>query len=270
MTKNYSVIIAAAGKGKRINSPIPKPYILIKKYPIIIQTLKHFDRIKEIERIIIVTHKDWVNYCNGLLKKYLPESKTDKKYYVIKGGKERQDSVNEGLKLVNTKFVFVHDAVRPFIDSSLILNLIKSSKKYDAVIPVIPSINTLKEIKSGFVCKHLSRDRIYEVQTPQLFRVDILKSAYKKAYLDKFYATDDSALVERLGIKVKAIEGIKNNIKITNPQDLLYAKVMLKAKSLVGLDVIDSLDSNRKTDNGMDSRFRGNDKQAKQKLKRKK
>lgn len=224
----YSVIMAAAGEGKRINSPIPKPYILIKRYPIIIRTLKHFDRTKEIERIIIVTHKDWVNYCINLLKKYLLKGKSgDKKYYVIKGGKERQDSVNEGLKLVNTEFVFVHDAVRPFIDSPLILNLIKSSKKYDAVIPVVPSINTLKEIKFGFVYKHLSRDSIYEVQTPQLFRTGVLKSAYKKAYLDKFYATDDSALVERLGIKVKTIEGIKNNIKITNPQDLLYAKTMI-------------------------------------------
>jgi 2-C-methyl-D-erythritol 4-phosphate cytidylyltransferase len=231
MAKNYSLIIAAAGEGKRINSPIPKPYIKIKKFPIVIQTLKHFDEIKEIEKIIIVTHKNWVNYCINLLNKYLPESKAvKKKYYVIKGGKERQDSVNEGLKLVDTEFVFVHDAVRPFIDSSLVLNLIKSSKKYDAVIPVVPSTNTLKEIKSGFVYKHLLRDKIYEVQTPQLFRSDILKSAYKKAYLDKFYATDDSALVERLGIKVKVIEGIKNNIKITNPQDLLYAKTILSNK----------------------------------------
>jgi 2-C-methyl-D-erythritol 4-phosphate cytidylyltransferase len=228
----YSVIIAAAGEGKRINSPIPKPYIEIKKYPIIIRTLKHFDKIKEVEKIIIVTHKDWVNYCSSLIKKYFYESKTgNKKYYVVKGGKERQDSVNEGLKIINTDFVFVHDAARPFIDLSLILNLIKSSKKYDAVIPVVPSINTLKEIKSGFVCKHLSRDSICEVQTPQLFRVDILKAAYKKAYFDKFYATDDSALVERLGIKVKVIEGIKNNIKITTPQDLLYAKLILKSKS---------------------------------------
>lgn len=222
----YSVIIAAGGEGKRIDSSIPKPYIKIKNIPLIIWTLKHFDKTKEIKKIIIVTHKEWVDYCKELLNKYLPEAKTgntEKKYYVIKGGKERQDSVNEGLRYVDTDFVFIHDVARPFINSSLILNLIESSKKYDAVIPGIPAVNTLKEVSSGFVIKHLTRDKIYEIQTPQLFRTEVLKTAYKKAYKDKFYATDDSALVERLGIKVKVIQGLKNNIKITYPEDLLYA-----------------------------------------------
>lgn len=222
----YTLLIAAAGEGKRLHNKLPKPYIKINGTSIIIWTLKRFSKIPEIENIIIVTHRDWVAYCKNLLQEH-----TIKKIsFVVAGGKERQDSVNIGLKYTNTEFVMVQDAARPFVENSLIKTLIKESKKQDAVIPGIPATNTLKEIKLGFVNKTLSRDKIYEIQTPQIFRTSVLKAAYKKAYADKFYATDDANLVERIGIKVKVIESKRSNIKITTPSDLLYAKAILKTK----------------------------------------
>lgn len=232
---SYTLIIAAAGEGKRMNlsaerheESIPKPYIKIKGTPIIIWTLKRFSGIKEIQNIIIVTHKDWVEHCKKLIKEY----NIKKINSVIAGGKERQDSVNAGLKFADTEFVLIQDAVRPFVNGTLIKNLLKESKKHDAVIPGIPATNTLKEVNKNFVNKTVARDKIYEIQTPQLFKTSVLKSAYKKAYTDKFYATDDAMLVERLGIKVKVVQGEKSNIKITTPDDLLYAEAILSSRSV--------------------------------------
>lgn len=218
---SYSAIIVGAGQGIRMKTKIPKPYLKIKNTPIIAMTLKTFNNFEAIKGIVIVTQEEQIEYCK---KEIVEKYKFQKVIAVVKGGEKRQDSVKAGLELVNSEFVFIQDAVRPFVGLEIIKRLIRESEKYDAVIPGIPARDTIKKVINGIVEQTLPREQIYEIQTPQLFRTAILKKAYLLAYSDGFYGTDDSALVERLDVKVSVVEGSKHNIKITTKEDLLYAE----------------------------------------------
>lgn len=215
---SYSAIIVGAGQGIRMKTQIPKPYLEIKGIPIIALTLKVFNNFPAIKEIVIVTQKERIEYCK---KEIVEKYKFHKVKDVVAGGQKRQDSVKAGLGLVNSEFVFIQDAVRPFVGIDLINRLIQGSKKYDAVIPGVSARDTIKKVINGVVEQTLPREQIYEIQTPQLFRTAILKKAYDMAYSEGFYGTDDAMLVERLGIKVKVVEGSKYNIKITTKEDLM-------------------------------------------------
>ncbi len=224
------VIIVAAGEGKRMQDKIPKPYIKLKGKPIIALTLKVFSEIQEIENIIIVTLPDWIKYCES---EVIEKFGFKKVKAIIKGGAKRQDSVKIGLEALSSTLnpipdtLLIHDAVRPFITEDFITHLIKMCDKYGAVVPGIPATDTIKEIDNGFVHRTLQRNNVYEIQTPQVFKHEIIKEAYEKAYSCGFYGTDDASLVERLGTQVKVVPGLQRNIKITTREDLLYAENLL-------------------------------------------
>jgi 4-diphosphocytidyl-2-methyl-D-erithritol synthase len=158
---------------------------------------------------------------------------------MMMGGKKRQDSVNNVLShltLKDSDIVLVHDGVRPFIETKRIAHLLKVCKEYDAaVLAVQPKDTIRRSTGGGFFDQTLDRTALWLVQTPQAFRAKLLVKAFEQARKDKFYSTDEAALVERLGVKVRIVEGNYDNIKITTPEDLELGALILDRWHAKGL-----------------------------------
>lgn len=216
----FYVIIPASGSGVRYGSKLPKQFIRIDGKEIIAYTLQKFNSLKSVDSIVIATQKKYINKLRRLVKK----NKFQKVCNIIEGGKTRHDSVLNGLKVLRpdkNDFIIVHDAVRPFITVKKIRELMKEVKDCNAVIPGLRINDTTKEVsRNNIIRKTIPRENLWIVQTPQLFRYDILKKAFKKADENKFKGTDESSIVEYAGYKVKIIEGEKTNIKITTKEDI--------------------------------------------------
>lgn len=227
MENNICAIVLAAGQGKRMKSSIQKQYILLKEKPILYYSLKAFEDIKEIERIILVVGKGEVSYCRKeIIDKYGLQKVTD----VIEGGKERYHSVYEGLKLLekHCDYVLIHDGARPFITESIILNTIENVKKYKACAVGMPVKDTIKIVDEENFCVHTpERAKVWAVQTPQAFEYNIIKSAYDILMQKEIMVTDDAMVIEQfMNISVKLIEGTYENIKITTQEDLKVAETI--------------------------------------------
>ncbi len=225
--KKVLAIIVAGGKGKRIGADISKQYLNISGKPIIVHTLKVFEDSSVIDSIIVVCHPDEVDFCRQNIIKKFGFKKIIK---IVKGGKERQDSVRNGLNAVPKSYdiTVIHDAVRPFVSRSIIKKSVSEARKAGASVVCVPVKDTIKEVSEGYAAKTLQRQRLWAVQTPQTFKTDIIKEAHKKAFEKGINATDDSSLVEILGCKVKVVEGSYENIKITTPEDLIIGEEILK------------------------------------------
>lgn len=226
-----AAIVAAAGKGQRLKSKVPKPFVPLGKDPILLHALRVLDNSNLIGEIIVVANQADLAKAQLLIKK----AKIKKLKDIIAGGKRRMDSVRCGLAAVSedADYVLVHDGCRPFIDNRLISSVLDAAQTFGAAIIGVAVKPTIKEIEKGnFVAATLKRESLIEVQTPQVFRRDILSRAYEKAFADGAVAeaTDDAALVEGLGIKVKVVDGSYRNIKITTPEDLRYAKMLMGEK----------------------------------------
>jgi len=221
-------LIVAAGLGKRMNAKISKPFIPIFGKPILAYTLEKFERCKLIKKICLIVNQEERDLCSkDIILKY----NFSKVQELIAGGKTRQDSVYNGLKALNpdADIVVIHDGARPLVEETLIQNSIRTAQKYGAAIVAIPLKDTVKKSgKDFFINKTLNREEIWRAQTPQSFKYDIILSAYHQAYKDKFFTTDDAAIVEKYGHKVKMIIGSEENIKITTPFDIIIAENFLK------------------------------------------
>jgi 2-C-methyl-D-erythritol 4-phosphate cytidylyltransferase len=222
-------IIPAAGSGVRMGGARPKQFLDIDGRPILAITLMSFELCKEVDAIIVVTPKADVNYCQ---KEIINKYNLTKVIKVIAGGDRRQDSVRCGLEATegNYQWVLIHDGVRPIISKMDIEGIIVAAKTHRAVITGLPAKETVKEVdeEQKVVCTH-DRRRMWLVQTPQLFRYQDIMEAHRKAIKEGWQeATDDSQLVERLGIPVKVIKGSERNIKVTTPNDLDLAKFLLR------------------------------------------
>ena len=220
-----SVIVLAAGKGRRLKSPVSKALVKIGNKDLLLYCLEAFSRHPSIKEIIVA-----VNTGNrqAILKeiKRFPALKIK---CLVLGGKERQDSVKNALGCLapEAEIVLVHDAARPFVDQGSISRVIIAVKQWGAAIPAVPVKATLKRVSSELTVKEtIDRSRIWEVQTPQGFRRKIIDQAFKR--FGKFPVTDDAMLVERLGKKVKVVMGSYLNIKVTTPEDLLIAGAIAK------------------------------------------
>jgi 2-C-methyl-D-erythritol 4-phosphate cytidylyltransferase/2-C-methyl-D-erythritol 2,4-cyclodiphosphate synthase len=223
-----SVIIPAGGSGSRIKSKKAKQYLSLDQIPILIHTLIVFERVKMINEMILVVPEKDLFYVQ---KELLPPYKLSKIKSVVAGGKERQDSVKNGLNEISDKtdIVVIHDAVRPFIHEKIISAVVSAAKTTGAATAGVMSKDTIKIIKrNNLIAATIPRDIVWLTQTPQAFKYKILKKSYEKAYNDKFYGTDDASLVERIGQKVKMVEGSYGNIKITTPEDVIIAKALMK------------------------------------------
>lgn len=214
------VIIPASGTGERFGGRIPKQFLKIDEKEIIAHTLEKFNSIKLIDEIIISTKLEYFVKLSTIIKKY----NLRKVKKIVEGGKRRQDSVYNALLNSECKeddLILIHDAVRPFISSKKIRELISEAKKEKCVIPGLPVSETIKRADDkNFVEETIDRDNLWSVQTPQAFSFDILMKSFEKAYKENFTGTDESAIVEKAGYKVKMIDGERRNIKITTKRDL--------------------------------------------------
>ncbi len=210
-----------------MNSNTNKQFILLKEKPILAYTIEKFDNNEYIDEIIIVAREEEKEYClNEVVKKYGFRKVTK----IVGGGAERQDSVYKGLLAVNSScgIVIIHDGVRPFVRDEDITNSIDGVVKYKACVIGTPVKDTIKIVNmEKDIIDTPSRGTLWAVQTPQAFAYDIILKAYNEAIRNKIIATDDSMLVEELGYKVKIIEGSYSNIKITTPEDLKLAELLL-------------------------------------------
>lgn len=222
-----SVIIVAAGKGSRMNADINKQFLKIGQKEIIAHTIDKFYENESISEIIIVAKEDE--------KEFIKENIIDKYGYknikIATGGKERQDSVYNGLKLVkhDCDIVLIHDGARPFIDKETIDNCIKYTKQFNSTVIGVPVKDTIKVVDgNNDVSETPNRSKLWSIQTPQSFKYDLILKAHEKAKKDNYLGTDDSMLIEHIGEKVKVIEGNYNNIKITTPEDLQIGMEILR------------------------------------------
>lgn len=210
-------LIVAGGRGIRMNSDTPKQFLLLKGNPILMYTLEMFSKLDE---IILVLPKTQIEYWKNLCKEYrfsIPHT-------TIEGGETRFHSVKNGLdKLDNNSLVAIHDGVRPLISTKLIDNLINETKNGTGVIPVIPVKNSIRKIDAE-ISTHIDRTNLYNVQTPQCFLSDDIKSAYTQEYSEKF--NDDASVFESNGGNIKAIIGEEKNLKITTKEDLKIASIL--------------------------------------------
>ena len=222
-----SVVIVSAGKGSRMKADINKQFLKIGDKEVIAHTIDKFYNNKNIEEIVIVIREDEKEFFEeNIINKYGYEN-----IKIAFGGKERHDSVYNGLKQVNKKceIVLIHDGARPFVTNEIIENSIECSKKHNSAIVGVPVKDTIKIVnENNNVVDTPNRSTLWSIQTPQVFDYSLIMKAHEKAKEDKYYGTDDSMLMEYLGYNVKVVEGSYNNIKITTPEDLKIAEEILR------------------------------------------
>ena len=220
-------IIPAAGSGNRMNRDVSKQYLTLAGKPILVCTLEVFEACPLVDALLVVVpSQDLESVRSDILAPW----NLKKVAGIIPGGKERQDSVRAGIEALagDTELVIIHDAVRPFITAGLIENCIRAAEEEGAATVGVPAKDTVKEVgPDGRILRTCDRSRLWLTQTPQAFRRDIIESAHRAAVRDGFRGTDDTSLVERLGIAVRMIRGDYGNIKITTPEDLFLAKALL-------------------------------------------
>ena len=223
-------LIVAAGKGIRMGAKEGKPYVMLAGKPILAHTLSEFERCPLIDETVLIVAKNDVERSRVSIVETFRFKKVGK---VIAGGMKRQDSVWAGLKALESEYdlVMVHDGVRPFISQALLKRTGKALEDSRATIVAVPVKDTIKTVsQQREVLTTLERTTLWAIQTPQAFRRDILLKAFEQAINDGFYATDDAALVERLGERVTIVEGSYENIKITTPEDLVLGEAILKRR----------------------------------------
>ncbi|MGD8973334.1 MAG: 2-C-methyl-D-erythritol 4-phosphate cytidylyltransferase [Desulfobacterales bacterium] len=223
-----AAIIVAAGKGLRMADPLRKQYLELEGLPILARTVAVFDACDLIDVIFLVIPREDSDYCRANV---LDPLSLTKSIHLVSGGIRRQDSVYKGLSEIDQRYqiIVIHDGVRPFLNSDHLVDCIESAKKFGACILGVPAYDTLKRVdSSGRILQTLPRENVWLAQTPQAFQYDVIKKAHDNARRDGYTATDDASLVERMGEKVKIINGSRNNIKITRSEDLEIAKYLLR------------------------------------------
>jgi 2-C-methyl-D-erythritol 4-phosphate cytidylyltransferase len=220
-------IVVAAGAGQRMAAARAKQFLDLGGEPVVVHTLRAFERCAEVDEVILVLPEtERAAFASQLAGFGLRKIK-----HLVAGGHERQDSVANGLQLIqpqNTGMVIVHDGVRPLVTSEQISRTIQQAQRTGAAVSAVPATDTVKEVEDHLVIKTLDRRRLYLVQTPQAFRADIIVAAYERARAEGLRATDDAALVEHCGFPVAVVEGTWQNVKITRPEDLILAEFLFK------------------------------------------
>jgi len=220
-------IIAAAGQGTRMAGKRPKQFLELAGVPIIFHTLKAFEQCDAIQEIIVVMAAEETAGFLSLADKH----DLRKIRAVVPGGATRAESVLHGLDVVEeatAEIVAVHDGVRPFVTPDEIARTVQAAKLEGAAILVSAPIDTVKEVRDGVVVRTLKRAELRNALTPQCFTYKLLRRAYEEADVSDPELTDESALVERLGVRIVTVEGSSRNIKITRPEDLVVGEALLK------------------------------------------
>lgn len=226
-------LILAAGVGSRMgNTDKPKQFLLVYGKPLMVHTIEAFEINPLVDAIVISTNKEYIDQVKVWCRQY----DLSKVKLVVAGGDTRQISVYNGLKGVeeiggkDDDTILIHDSARPLISQKIILNNIEAAKKYDAIDTVIKSTDTIVKSKDGDKIDEIPlRKELYQGQTPQTFKFEVIKEAHKKALENNIpNVTDDCKLVLSLGKSVHLVEGDKLNFKITTFDDLMILKALLK------------------------------------------
>jgi len=221
-------IIVAAGQGSRMGGECPKQFRELAGIPIIIHTLRAFEQCEVIQEIIVVLPASESANFLSLAGKY----GLRKLSKVVPGGITRSESVFHGLQAVRAttaEVVAIHDGVRPFVSPDEITRTVKAAHEHEAAILVAPVTDTIKEVAHDGIVRTIERSLLRRALTPQCFRYTLLRRAYEQAEVNDPELTDESLLVERLGVQVAIVEGSPRNIKITTPEDLLVAEALIKS-----------------------------------------
>lgn len=223
-----TALIPAAGMGKRMNAGINKQYLLLGGKPILAHTLQVFQQAPFVEDIYVIIPFDEIDYCRQTVVEAFGFSKVRG---VVAGGKERQNSVMNGLNALQQPapddIILVHDGVRPFVPESVLLEAARTAARCDGALTAVPAKDTIKVVEEGAVTATPPRETLWLAQTPQAFRYEILREAYDAAERDGFLGTDDASLVERLGRQIRVVRGDYRNIKITTPEDMILGEAFL-------------------------------------------
>lgn len=222
-------LIPAAGMGKRMGASINKQYLQLAGMPIVARTISVFENAGFIDGIFLVTPVDEIPYC----REHVVEAYGFRKVLeIVPGGKERQNSVMNGLRALRGQaeehdVVLIHDGVRPLISPELLSESIDVARNCDGALVAVPAKDTIKTVRDGLVIGTPDRDTLWQAQTPQAFRYGVILSAHLAAEQDGFMGTDDASLVERRGGSVRIVRGDYRNIKITTPEDIILAEAFL-------------------------------------------
>lgn len=216
------LIIVAGGTGSRMGAELPKQFLEIQNKPILLHTLERFHSFDPHLHIVIVLHPDYADYWRDLAKTLgvsIPHT-------IVKGGKERFDSVRNGLSAIDSAegIVGIHDAVRPLVARQTFETCYNSARMHGSAIPVVAINDSIRYVEHG-KNQIADRSKFRLVQTPQCFELSLLRKAFEQPYHPSF--TDDASVVESLGVSLHLVEGNRENIKITTPEDLRLADVLL-------------------------------------------
>lgn len=208
-------IIVAAGRGKRLGSSLPKQFLKVRGRTILEMSVEAFEQNKYVDEIFVAANADYCELTEKLCRGF---SKLKK---IVAGGAERQDSVRAAFDCLRGEngIVLVHDAARPFVSEAVINAVIEGTADFGAAIPTVPAKDTIRQV-DGTGSRTLQRETLARVQTPQGFRISLLKHAFEKAQAEGFLGTDDASLVERMGINISMVQGEDANRKITTREDL--------------------------------------------------
>jgi 2-C-methyl-D-erythritol 4-phosphate cytidylyltransferase len=221
-----TVIIPAAGSGRRMGSTVAKPLLILQGKPVLVHVLSAFQAVPAIHELIVAASADVQENLGPILTDYgILQS-----VRLVPGGAERQDSVRNAVRSVSgdSDAVLIHDGVRPLVSRELIDRVITALAGHPAVVSAVPVCDTLKRVWKGQVMETVSRAGLWQAQTPQGFRRELLAEAHEKAFESGIRGTDDASLVERLGISVHVVNGEVKNIKITTPEDYRLAQVLME------------------------------------------
>lgn len=224
-----NALIVAGGKGKRMNSDKSKQFLNIQEKPLIHHTLEKFSMCSDIDDIYLVLAEDEVRYFEGnILKRY----NYSKPIIIVKGGRERQDSVYNGLvSMKDCEVVLIHDGARPFVSDDIIKDGIRYASLYGGSAPGVKVKDTIKVIdEHGFSKATLKRDELVAIQTPQCFKYSTILEGHNYIRENKILVTDDTAALEIIGHKIFIYEGSYDNIKVTTKEDLTIAELIINGR----------------------------------------
>lgn len=210
-------LVVAGGLGTRLGGPLPKQFLPLRDRPVVQWALERIAAVEAVTEVILVLPADWLAEGAARLAGWRP----DKPFRIVAGGARRQDSVGAGLAAITHEgWVAVHDGARPALPVEVAAAAVAAAWERGNAVCAVPATDTLVEARDGLVCGEVPRERVFQVQTPQIFPVQMLREALAAAARDGVTGTDDAGLVRRLGIPIHLVPGSRRNLKLTRPEDL--------------------------------------------------
>jgi len=227
--KRATAIVLAAGAGRRIGGEVPKAYLAIGGRPLVLRTLDRMFSSQAVENVVLVVAAVELARCETLLR--ADRALQNRPWLLHVGGATRQQSAKRGLEKVSsdTDIVIIHDGARPFVSTDLIDRCVEAAAIKGAVVPGLPARDTIKEVSNDrWIQSTPERGKLWEIQTPQVFKCELIVAAHERAERDGAEVTDDAMVVERIGKPVFVLDGERMNFKITVPEDVWLAETLIR------------------------------------------